>query len=92
MRVQPECNIFNMRMQHFQLKVIILQRRTNDRASSVLSYDQSLKYDFLVKILASINDWVNDVQLHLPGGTVTYDVLHSNKLKCKFLLEFKDLP
>ena len=81
-----------MRMQHFQLKVIILQRRTNDRASSVLSYDQSLKYDFLVKILTSINDWVNDVQLHLPGGTVTYDVLHSNKLKCKFLLEFKDLP
>ena len=29
-------------VQHFQPRVIIFQCRTNDRASSVLSYDQPL--------------------------------------------------
>jgi len=30
------------RVQHFQPKVIISEHRTNDRASSVLSYDQQV--------------------------------------------------
>ena len=50
------------RVRHFQPRVVIFQCRTNDRASSVLSYDHYLKIVYRL-----LRRWRNASECRLPS-------------------------
>jgi len=78
------------RGRHFQPRVIIFRCRTNDHASPVLPYDQLQAYNIIFSYFFNFYQQFGERSCvrSTPFATWCCNIrrLHSNNLKCKFLL------